>query len=478
MQPNSLSSVLFTVLAAPVFAQGLVVGPAWPPTGLACGDVNADGRDDATVFDAAASLFRVIDSATGTFLPHLQRAGGGAYVGVGDYDGDGADDLAHREAASVTVVSGRTGATLATLAATFVRVGGADVDGDGLADLLLEEPAPTIAGIQAYMWVVSTRTGAVLWQFSLGGPLSGGVSGGLAAIGDENGDGLEDCTFGSTVSVPISYQTTCIVRGPASLVFGDVWRPLGDLDGDGRVDAITASTFGFGGWRLVAGGSGATLASPGWIAPTVRRLDDVDGDGRADFYVIDPFTGLSPRVLSGATLLPLPGFVPPVLPESPFGVGDRDGDGRQDLVAAGVEQRWVDAALPTTSRMVRRGIPGTTHDGRRPKVVARGHAGLGNRVFLDVRGALPNGAALLVFGAAADVDLGPFGAPGSRSYTTLDSALLLGANAFGVASYQVLMPVAPSLLGAQLSVQAAAIDGLANALGLVASNAIDVTTSN
>lgn len=40
------------------------------------------------------------------------------------------------------------------------------------------------------------------------------------------------------------------------------------------------------------------------------------------------------------------------------------------------------------------------------------------------------------------------------------------------------IPVSPGLLGASLSLQAVVIDPLANVLGLVTSNALDVTTAN
>lgn len=40
------------------------------------------------------------------------------------------------------------------------------------------------------------------------------------------------------------------------------------------------------------------------------------------------------------------------------------------------------------------------------------------------------------------------------------------------------MPASPSLLGTSLSLQAVVVDAAANALGLVTSNAIDLSTNN
>lgn len=475
MLRTSLGFLVSAGLGSVAFAQGVVAGPVWSGA-YEIGDANADGRAETMVRDVVTNVFRVFDGATGAPLAYLQRTGG-TYGPVGDQDGDGCDDLAHNDGTTVTVVSGFDGSTLQTLVGAFARVGGADVDGDGRSDLLLQEVAQMLPPVDRYMSCVSSRTGTLLWQQSVGHAFSGFTAGGLEAIGDENGDGLEDVVFGVSVTVPILAPSTRLVRGPATMLTLDRWQPVGDVDGDGRIDGLTQSSVTFA-WQLVGGGSGATLWAPSLVGPTVRRLDDVDGDGHADFFLVDAFASIPAQVVSGATFQPLPGFVPGPPSDIPFAIGDIDGDGRREFVAGGVEQQWVDAAVPVASRMARRGTPGTTNDGRRPKVVARGHAGLGNTVFLDVRGALPNGLVLLLFGGAADVDLGPIGAPGNRSYTTVDGALGLLAGGSGVAQFQAVMPVSPSLLGVSIRVQAAVVDGLANGLGLVLSSALDVTTSN
>ncbi len=460
MQRIAKAVVSLVTTSLPVFAQGIVLGPAW--TGAsAVGDVNADGRLDHYAFDSGEHY--VFDGATGVAIPFLQRTGG-TYVVVGDHDGDGCDDFAHKLGSALTIVSGRDGSSLAALSGTFSVVVGADMDGDGLSDLLLEE-----AGLKR---AVSSRTGAVLWQ-------AGGIFGSLRTCGDENGDGLEDAMFDIFYSIPIPYYSTTIVRGPSTMTGGGgTLLAVGDVDGDGKVDSF--ETFFGSSWRLTAGGSFATLWQPSVLAPSFVALGDVDGDGRADFYMVDLPAAMAPRVVAGATFLPLPGFTPPLSPAPPFPIalGDLDGDGRSEFLWDGAQYRWNDPAVPLGSRMVRRGTPGTTNDGRRPKVVGRGHAGLGSTFFLDVRGALPNGVVLVLLGAGVDVDLTGLGAPGNRSYTTLDGLFGLASNSVGIAQFQGAMPTSPSLLGSSVSVQAAVLDGLANSLGLVLSSALDMTTND
>ena len=325
---QACASVVLLVFVSPGFAQGLVVGPAWSGA-FAIGDVDADGRAEVMVYDPGTTVFTVFDGATGVPLPYLQRTGGN-YVDIGDYDGDGCDDLAHNLPAAVTVVSGRDGSVLTIRPGSFVGVRGGDVDGDGRSDLLLEEQPQPVPSITRYMSAISSRTGVVLWQQALGGPLAGFTAGDLAVIGDENGDGLEDAVYQVVVTLPITAPTTRLVRGPATMLTLDRLQPLGDVDGDGAVDSLTQSSSTFL-WRIVAGGSGVTVWAPGLSGPTVRRLNDIDGDGHADFFLVDSFAGISARIVSGATFLPLPGFVPGSPSNVPQPIGDRDADGRVDF---------------------------------------------------------------------------------------------------------------------------------------------------
>jgi hypothetical protein len=214
---------------------------------------------------------------------------------------------------------------------------------------------------------------------------------------------------------------------------------------------------------------------------TVRHLGDIDGDGGDDFRLATGFHPAVDGVYSGRTLLRLPNALLSLDIAAP-GTGDIDGDGRQDSWTSQASQvhvaKWVDPALPIGSRITRRGSSGATATNRRPSLHARGHCSLGSTLRLDARGVVPNGVSLWLLGSAANVDLTGLGAPGNRLFVTLDASLLLPTTAAGLGQLAVVMPTSPALLGATVSVQAAAFDPAANALGFVTSNAIDLLLDN
>ena len=451
-------------------SQGMVTGAFIPAAGRTIGDVTGDGVDDLLLLLGTGSgvLLRVVDPIANAPIPFLDRAGVSigfpTYFGVGDYDGDGRDDLSYSGYPASTIVSGANGSTLTTV--TGLVYGGCDFDGDGCADLLMD-----VSGV---MLVRSARTGSTLFQQPAGAP-TGPVYTRIVPAGDTNGDGREDAMI-TYYYYSIPGDTMFVVRGPAGSgggSFSDA-APAGDVNGDGKTDIFSCPTFPPGLPRVIYGSSSATAwtIAGGSIGAAGACPGDVDGDGFADLVVN---VGGTLTMLSGNTQASLPGVAIPQLPKL---LGDLDGDGRAENVMSGGRYEWSDPSLPVASRMARRGTPGATSDGRRPYLVARGHSSLGRTAFFDMRGGLPNGITLLMFGSNVDVDLGPVGAPGNRSYTSLAGGFAFLANSGGIAQYQATIPTAPSLLGASISLQSVVVDSAANALGLVMSNAIDVTTNN
>ncbi|MBL8751738.1 MAG: VCBS repeat-containing protein [Planctomycetes bacterium] len=443
----------------------------------AAGDVDGDGIDDFTG-RIAGTLF-VHSGATGAAIPYLTRVvAGAAYTATGDVDADGFDDLVlNLGLASVALVSGATGQTLRQWTTPAIGVNftgaapGADFDGDGCSDVVLI--ANTV--VEVY----SGRTGSLLYNApywtGFGDPSE-------VMVGDWNGDGLSDLAITTSILGSMSIAT-----GPAFAmtisgggVFGsNPTRPLGDIAGNGT-SAIASLVQSPGQTTLLDGIGGPVIGV--LPAATVRHFGDADGDGCDDFM----FQASTPNptldgLTSGRTLVKLPSTISAFNIATP-GVGDIDGDGRQDgwtnLGGQAAIAHWVDPTTPLASRIVRRGASGSTATGRRPRLHARGHGNLGSTLRLDVRGLLPNGLSVLTFGGFANVDLAPLGAPGNRLYTTVDGSAVLPTNATGLGHQALAIPANPALLGATVSLQAAAWDPAANALGLVASNALDLTVAN
>src|SRR5262249_3622180 len=229
---------------------------------VAAGDVNGDGVPDIIAGQGpGGSQVRIFDGATGTLMPgpagsYVVYPGftGGIFVAAGDVNGDGKVDEVTGPGAGmgprVKVFSGADGSLLASFRAFIsaygggVRVAAGDVNGDGRADI--------IAGRGSGPAVVRVFDGLTKKPFA--GPLNrlvlpnasrGGV---FVTAGDVNGDGRADII--ATAGLP-GVQTVRIYDGATgtklgtfqpyeSTVTGTVRVGLADVDGDGRLDIITA----------------------------------------------------------------------------------------------------------------------------------------------------------------------------------------------------------------------------------------------
>ncbi len=249
---------------------------------------------------------------------------------VGDVDGDGADDLAvgapgrhdATDTGRVTIFSGRTSQSIrewtGSAAGDFFGYALApvgDLDGDGLADVLVGAPqkllprfffytgsgGPTGPG---YAQVLSGATGAVIHTVS-GTTLGDGVGASVGAGGDIDGDGVTELLIGGTGSQQPG--TVRVVSGATGATlrmhtgsyaydgFGHSVAFLGDLGRDGIDDYAIGDIgqyAGDGAVRAYRGATGAEIWSvfgtPGMDSETgfsITRLGDRDGDGRSDLLV-------------------------------------------------------------------------------------------------------------------------------------------------------------------------------------------------
>jgi FG-GAP-like repeat/FG-GAP repeat len=113
---------------------------------------------------------------------------------------------------------------------------------------------------------------------------------------------------------------------------------LGDLNGDGSLDLVTANAFSDDVSILIGNGDGG-FQSPqyitlGGVRPRVISVSDVNGDGLFDLVVATESGTVS--VLHGngdGTFQPQQRFMAAVFSPSSLFVTDVDGDGKLDIVA-------------------------------------------------------------------------------------------------------------------------------------------------
>ncbi|MFK4087487.1 DUF2961 domain-containing protein [Kribbella sp. NPDC020789] len=267
-------------------------------------DVDADGKDDVVTFLRGSTAHVYVAKSTGTkfgagALWHPSFAVGTEIPATGDFNGDGRDDIVTftRGTAAdvwVSLSNGVDGYLPATKWHDHFAVGDevpmvGDFNGDGKDDIVTFNRA----GHAVY---VSLSDGGRfvqdgwLWHGSFGLP------GELLDVGDFDGDGRDDIvTFtrgtAATVYVALSDGKSFLGSGwkwHGHFAVGTEIPDVGDYNGDGR-DDIATFTGGTAGDVYVATSTGTGFTGDGdlwheWFAPNgeVPGSGDFDGDGLSD----------------------------------------------------------------------------------------------------------------------------------------------------------------------------------------------------
>lgn len=323
------------------------------PTSIGIGDLNGDGLPDLAVARTNGSVSVAFGDGRGAFprqgyLPGIGRTLGA--LSITDVDGDGRDEILTTDfrLGLALLLRGNAAGQFTTAAMTAgdqpVRAIAADVTGDSLPDILAVNRFPDTVSV-----LVGRRDGSYSGpeQFPVGqDPVD-------LAVGDFDQDGRPDLVTANSAdddcSILVNAPETIFARNPCQAPGrgeGPIAVEARDLNRDGRSDLAVLHFYSddllvvprLAGFRFATPASYAVIAAPRHLL-----VGDVDLDGVADLLVSTISRSTSSAEPERIGLLRTDGqagLVQQSIVSNDTGgggiaLGDLNGDGHPDLIAAG-----------------------------------------------------------------------------------------------------------------------------------------------
>lgn len=225
---------------------------------VAIADMNGDGLPDLVSADFNVSLF--VQTSPGTFAAPIGLYSGGAnWVALGDLNGDGATDVALTDGVGVKVLM-HTGAPSSTTFAAPVSVftqtpnanvaGGSviaigDMDGDGLNDLVITDPGPTGGMATAVYVLLQNPASQGTFLTSLGYAIATQDRPQSILLRDLQGTGKLDIIIGGQKFVTVLLHDPA---NPGKFLPANIYPAAGaneiaiaDINGDGKLDIVASN---------------------------------------------------------------------------------------------------------------------------------------------------------------------------------------------------------------------------------------------